>query len=445
MNIENHPPEREATRPLVALLVVDGLRADDLTESVLPRLARIAADGVRCASASTVIPSVTRAAAASLVTGRLPRHTGVLGNRVWTPDGLLDTASVRDLLALRSARGRVIEARTLGEILAAAGRRLMAVGTGSPGCAYLLHSEAATAGGAVVMAAPDPALGPVLPVTLREELRHRHGPPPAPEADSTDVLAWGVDVASGPLFGRIDPDVLVFWCGEPDEARHAHGLDAPRVRDVLARIDHELGRLITALRGTGRPVDVIVTSDHGMVDLPPGALLGAELFADLPPHLAEHATICGNAAAFAIHLPEGTGPQVRRELALWCRAQTWADGVFTSDHEPPPGVLPMAGAGCDHPRLGPAVLVTADPRALPIGTSGRRAATHGSLLPEDTGIPLVLHGPHFADGLVVDRPVTVMDVLPTLLHVLGVPAPDRLDGVTITEALAGHPTESPTP
>ncbi|MGI8305851.1 alkaline phosphatase family protein [Saccharopolyspora hattusasensis] len=444
MNIENRAFDREATRPLVVLLVVDGLRAVDLTESALPRLFELVEDGVRCVSASTVVPSVTRAAAASLVTGRLPRHTGVLGNRIWTPGGLVDTASVCELLAMRSARGRVVEARTLGEILAAEGRRLMVVGSGSPGCAYLLHSEVDSVGGALVMAAFDPVVGPVLPVDLRDEVRRWHGPPPARGADSREILAWGVDVASGAFFDGVDPDVLLFWCGEPDEVRHAHGVDAAPVRDVLARIDEELGRLVSVLRGKGRPVNVIVTSDHGMVDLPPGAVLGAELFADLPEHLAERATICINAAAAAIHLPAETPSAVHRELALWCRGQAWADTVFMSEPDLVPGVLPMKQAGCDHPHLGPAVLVTADPRALPVSTSGQRAATHGTLLHEDIRIPLVMQGPAFARSLVVDRPVTVTDILPTLLHVLGVPAPGRLDGIPITEAITGHLTESAT-
>ncbi|MEV6157776.1 alkaline phosphatase family protein [Nonomuraea sp. NPDC052129] len=435
MNVEGQARERSAKRPRVVLFVVDGLRADDITGRVMPALSGLAQDGVRCTAARTVLPSVTRAAAASLVTGCLPRRTGVIGNRIWTPEGVLNTGAVREVLTMRSVRGRAVEVPTLGEILAAVGLRVMVVGTGSAGCAYLLHPEVDSAGGAVVMASADPVVGPVLPASLRPLLERDHGAPPS---DADVMLSWAVDAASGPLIDRIDPDVLVFWCGEPDETRHAAGLGAAAT--MLGHIDAELDRLLASVRLRNRSVDAIVTADHGMVALPPGALLGQELFDHLPAALAELVTICVSGAAFALHLAADARPSLRRDLVRWCREQAWADCVYADAEYGVPGVLPMAEAGCDHPLLGPAVLVTVDPYALPVDPHGTVAATHGTLLPDDVGIPLILHGPHIARALTVSRPVGLPDVLPTVLEILGVPLMHEVDGTPILEALAGLPT-----
>ncbi|MEU6715132.1 alkaline phosphatase family protein [Nonomuraea sp. NPDC046802] len=438
MNVEGQARERSGKRPRVVVFVVDGLRADDVTGPVMPALSGLALDGVRCTAASTVLPSVTRAAAASLVTGCLPRRTGVIGNRIWTPDGVVNTGAVREVLAMRSVRGRAVEAPTLGEILAAVGLRVMVVGTGSAGCAYLLHPEVDSAGGAVVMAAADPDVGPVLPVSLHPLLERHHGAPPSSEAGSASMLSWAVDVASGPLLDQIDPDVLVFWCGEPDEIRHAAGLGAAST--MLGHIDAELDRLLASLRLRNRSVDVIVTADHGMVALPPGALLGLELFDPLPAPLAELVTICNSGAAFALHLPADAHASLRHDLVRWCREQAWADGVYADADYGVPGVRPMAEAGCDHPLLGPTVLATADPCALPVNPHGTVAATHGTLLPDDVGIPLIAHGPHLVRALTVSRPVVLTDVLPTVLEILGVPLVHEVDGTPIFEALAGLPS-----
>lgn len=56
--------------------------------------------------------------------------------------------------------------------------------------------------------------------------------------------------------------------GDLDHVGHGHGVDSPQWRDVLARIDHDLELLREAL-----PSDVclLVTGDHGMVDVPTSA------------------------------------------------------------------------------------------------------------------------------------------------------------------------------
>ena len=55
--------------------------------------------------------------------------------------------------------------------------------------------------------------------------------------------------------------------------------------------------------------------------------------------------------------------------------------------------------------------------------------SHGDLLTEDqTHVPLMLSYPGCAGGTVSDRPVSTMDIAPTVLNLLGVPTESKLDG-----------------
>ncbi len=58
---------------------------------------------------------------------------------------------------------------------------------------------------------------------------------------------------------------------------------------------------------------------------------------------------------------------------------------------------------------------------------------HGQALYEESvRIPLMIRGPGVARGVVVDERVSIMDVMPTVLELAGLPAPEHLDGVSLT-------------
>ncbi|MEZ4235457.1 MAG: sulfatase-like hydrolase/transferase [Myxococcota bacterium] len=65
---------------------------------------------------------------------------------------------------------------------------------------------------------------------------------------------------------------------------------------------------------------------------------------------------------------------------------------------------------------------------------------HGSFLFDETlRVPLIVRAPDGSGaGTVVDGAVSVVDVLPTALGLLGVPAPDALDGVDLSAAARGE-------
>ncbi|MGH0037861.1 MAG: sulfatase [Myxococcota bacterium] len=55
-------------------------------------------------------------------------------------------------------------------------------------------------------------------------------------------------------------------------------------------------------------------------------------------------------------------------------------------------------------------------------------------------VPLIWHGPGVAPGVRIAAPVSLVDVVPTVLAGLGVPLPAALDGVDLGPRLAGRPS-----
>jgi arylsulfatase A-like enzyme len=64
-----------------------------------------------------------------------------------------------------------------------------------------------------------------------------------------------------------------------------------------------------------------------------------------------------------------------------------------------------------------------------------------SLYDESARVPLIITGPGIAAGRVVETPVSLVDVLPTVCDLSRVQAPDDLPGVTLRAALEGHDFE----
>jgi hypothetical protein len=69
-----------------------------------------------------------------------------------------------------------------------------------------------------------------------------------------------------------------------DSLAHRHGVGSARVAEEFARVDAAIGRLAEALAGRG--VDLLVTADHGFIDVPPGQTLEIEAWPEIPPLLA---------------------------------------------------------------------------------------------------------------------------------------------------------------
>src|SRR5262249_49019417 len=201
------------------VIVVDGLRPDDVTASAMPRLTRLAQRGVIFNAHHSVFPTVTRVNSSSMVTGVYPEGHGLLGNTIYiaSVDATrgLDTGVYSNLEAVARASGRLLTAPTLGEILQKAGRTLMTVGSGSSGALFLLDST-----GAGVSAHQDFSRPPEIGSKLTAKL----GPPPAHGTPNAALNNRAFDAFLTIGLDEIHPDVTFLWISDPDTTAHAKGI-----------------------------------------------------------------------------------------------------------------------------------------------------------------------------------------------------------------------------
>ena len=65
------------------------------------------------------------------------------------------------------------------------------------------------------------------------------------------------------------------------------------------------------------------------------------------------------------------------------------------------------------------------------------AGTHGGMSRHELRNTLIARGPGFRRSTVVDTPTGNVDVAPTILHLLGLPGGEQMDGRVLREALSG--------
>lgn len=133
----------------VVVVVFDGLRPDLVTAETTPHLDRFRARGA-CFDGRSVFPSMTRVCTSSIAAGAPPSVHGIVGNKFFHPgvasDRALDLATIEDFRLFERAGMPALTAPTLGDVLAAAGKRLAIAHGGSTGATFALAPRAAQNG-----------------------------------------------------------------------------------------------------------------------------------------------------------------------------------------------------------------------------------------------------------------------------------------------------------
>ena len=240
--VETPGPE---PRTLQLLVVLDGLRPDYVIPRLMPRLSRLADDGVRFTKHHSVFPTVTRVNASSIATGAYPERHGLLGNSVYfprvDPAAGLDTSNRDHLLRIQESEASLLDVPDLGSIFSAEGRTVLVASSGSTGSAYLLNHRAGSAGTKGGILHTEYTSPPELHARLVERLG---APPPAAEPDA-GRNRWIVDALLEVGLDHFRPDVVILWLSDPDSHRS-------RARDRRAAIGRRAAAGRRRARSTAR-------------------------------------------------------------------------------------------------------------------------------------------------------------------------------------------------
>jgi arylsulfatase A-like enzyme len=433
------------------IVVLDALRPEFVTPELMPNLYRFAARGVRFANSHSTFPTETRVNQSAVTTGCYPARHGVVANRFPLPEAspgsVLDSGKDVEFEAtLKQLSGDLLAVPTLGEILALSGKRFATVSAGTSGGGRLINITAERFGSfRLALRRPEAAV----PKGIFDTVARQVGALPEYGVPGLAWNSYAVDCYLDYVEPELNPDVMLLWLSEPDESFHWYGIGAPEAIGAIRHMDAEFGRILARQSAgiDGGSLQVIAMSDHGQISLAGEKLDLAARFNDAgfntstsPADDPDYVVVVHNGGGVWVR---GSDPGLIRELVVWLRDQDWCGPVFTRDGIE--GTLRHRDVCVDHPRAADIVLVlNHDDGDNDWGRAGRSAnnapypgGCHGGLSRYELNNFIAMAGSAFRPGAVIETPAGNIDILPTVLSVLGIAIEHQIDGRILAEALAG--------
>ncbi len=441
---------------------LDGLRADMVTPENTPNFLRLAQQGVHFSQHRSVFPTATRVNIASLVTGAYSGTHGIVNNAIFepaiSPETWVDLGQY-DVVEAAEAyyRGQLLCTPSIGEVLAEHGDTMMAISSGTTGSNRLMHHKVKMLGGIGFSAHGIPAC---YPTDEAEAVVAKFGPAPAMSMPDSARAQYITDIFLPHLFPRHQPRVTILWFSDPDKTYHALGIGSPESLQAIRAVDAQLGRILDWSQESDQAgrINVLALSDHGHVTVRDKVSVNEALSADVTPagrgHYTDQVAVVPSLTG-EIHV-HNHDPKLVSRIAQWLMSQPWCGSVFTQGKNEvegmAPGTLARSLVGNDHVRSGDIVYIMRtddelnahglpgscyDDSGLPLGGS-----THGGLSPYELQNVFAATGPDFRSGHTNVLPSGTIDVMPTLLHLMGYPIPLSVDGRVLSEALS-HAEDAP--
>jgi arylsulfatase A-like enzyme len=410
------------------VVVLDGMRRDLIDEATTPALVRLAGGAMSFAAHRSMFPSATRVVSASFATGCHPARHELQGNTLaLLENGRLvyhDAGHPDFLQHKRRATGRSLAVPTLAERLEPHGGMIMFSNV-SPGAAF----------------AHDP--------DGHGYIYHRAGSfaPGRKRIEGVQALDIAQDAAgerrmterfvSEVLIDRRPPSAII-WMGEPDATQHLRPLGSPEHLAVLRQADANAARVVEAvgrLRDAGDEVLLIVCSDHGHQTVSRIVDVEAELMAAGLKESRESGDVVtptsGTSTLVYVHPDHAAKLDA---IGAFLASRDWIDKVV------PPAELATVGQAPHH-GLAFAVSLKSDDAPNPFGVRGHsyeskpvagkathlNCGQHGGLAKYEQMPFLMIDGEGFTAGSASHTPTSPIDIAPTILAHLQLPA-EGMDG-----------------
>ena len=434
------------------IVIFDGLRPDYITAENTPHLFRLKNEGSYGMNNHSVFPTVTRVNASSYVTGSYPASHGIMGNAVYLPEvdktKVLNTGDVTDLLRINDAtENKLLTAVSLGELLARKGDSLMVFSSGSSGQAFLQNHT--ISGGGVI----HPEF--IFPADLKADVIRAIGNAPASAKPNFAQHNWVTRAFLRYGLAENGPLVSAIWFSDPDGTAHSEGIGAPLSMSSIKYVDQQLGNIIQELKKKNQlsRYNIIITSDHGFVtDVGTKSISEFLVEKGLKSKEASDAIVVAGNAIFV----KDSDPTIIQRIVFALQEQPWVGAVFTKSLAGQSvkgwveGTLAFETIHWDHESRAGDILVdySWNDAKNEYGYEGssfsKGTAGHGGSSPYEIHIPLIACGPAFKSEYKSALPTSNIDIVPTILHLLGRIIPPEMDGRVLTELLADTPdTEKP--
>jgi len=224
------------------------------------------------------------------------------------------------------------------------------------------------------------------------------------------------------------PRLITLYFSDMDEVGHRYGPDNDeKLQDRLDRLDHELGALFEGLKSFDLDINIIIVSDHGMTNVPKENILNLD-------HITEgiNARLVNNGALAHVYLEN---PEETEEVYDQINAQEGPFKVVKVQdlryYKDPEKYKNRKGDLLIMPELGYYLattkgMVTYQNRSAMFGTDVFGEHGYSPEFRDLYGI-FYAQGPAIKEGLVIP-PFQNIHVYPLLCSILGLTAPDDIDG-----------------
>ena len=467
-------PERH-----VVVVVWDGLRPDFVTEQNTPTLWKLAREGITFRNHHAVFPSATMVNGTAIVTGIYPGKNGIIANHVYRPDIDPHHSIDVELPAVvkkgdEVSGGKYILVPTIAELVQHAGGRTVIASAKTVGLLLDRQADVGTAKNCVTLFA-----GKSLPAEIIPSITATLGPFPSGHLQQD---AWTTKAMTDCFWKDGVPALSVLWLGEPDLTQHESAPGAPAALAAIKSADENLAAVLSALdqRDARGRTDVFIVSDHGFstikrsVDLrrilndagftakieelriakdgnqSAGGIRDKTEFNDQPKPGDIMLAANGGSVLFYV---VGHDKKLIRRLVEFLQQSDFAGVIFTK--EPMEGTFGLTQALIQRGDAPDVVMafrwtdlqnqfgVTGE-----IDADWQRAAgkgTHATLSRFDMHNTLIAAGPDFKRGQTDDLPTGNVDLVPTILQILGIKVPHQMDGRILSEAVAAPTSLLPAP
>jgi predicted AlkP superfamily pyrophosphatase or phosphodiesterase len=438
----------------VVVIVWDGMRPDFVSEKNTPRLWKLSREGVTFQHHHSVYLTATNVNGAAMATGVFPSRHGIIANREFRP--AIDPLKVfenADWETVKKADevsgGKYVAAPTVAELLRAAGRKTAIAGTKS--VAFLQDRNAewthASIKNSIKFAAAP------MPAAMREETLRLLGPFLAQPNNTSDERNRYATRALTEVMWRDElPAFSLLWLSDPDLAEHDSAPGSEACLAGVASSDRNLGIVLDALekKKARESTDVFVVSDHGFSTVERAIDFTAELrkagfdvkdpFTQTPKR--GQIITADNAGTILFYVIEHD-PDVTTKLVEWLQHSDFAGVIFA--REKSEGTFPLEfvrANSADAPDVMVSLRWNEKPNQFGIpghimADNARPAGkgTHVTLSKFDVHNILFAAGPDFRERANTTLPSSNLDLAPTILRILGVESPNKLDGRVLVEAM----------
>lgn len=362
----------------VAFLIVDGF--DPLYfDYGLPNFERVAREGVWVKQAKTIMPAATTAGMTSLITGNYPKTHGVPNNIYY--DRNLD---------IRRESPRVYTVPNIGELFQEKGLKTVSVNH------FMMESR------------------------------------------GSDIhVSGGWNTLSSYFYSEL-PELVVFIDQTPDSVGHKRGAKSKEMVGTMKQSDYNLGDFLKTLEDLNISEDtlIVIAADHGMAHIEDDKRVGEQFKAALEStglkveYLSTNTKFAEDTDILWYSMVTGAGIIYRRPLTAeeeetlinQLTGVPGVDSIWSQEKISEEGMHPDAAD----------LWVNLAPG---YGLAAADMGGHASIYQQ--AVPLIMRGPGVKSGVVLDGPTNIrtVDLVPTILCLIGMDIPETIEGRVLNEIL----------